>query len=138
MPILSPRALRSVASLILVLTIPPATGWAWYGSDCHIIDGYTRSMWARTWNAQNSVTMPVSPYFIPRTPAVCKSIDCTCGEGCPIGEPNQLGAYPYTPAAAVSFDPVQFERLGRVPNELSLGSAVAAPVGVPTLPAAAR
>lgn len=135
MSVLSLRALRFVALLILVLATPPATGWAWCGSDRHIIDGYTRSMWSRTWNAQNSLTTPLTPYFMPRAPGVCRSMGYACGSGCQNeelgGRPNQFGAYPYSPAAAAGFDPVQFERLGRVPNELSLGNALATSPGAP-------
>jgi hypothetical protein len=47
------------------------------------------------------------------------------------GGPNRYGAYPYSPAAATGFEPVQFERLGRVPNEMSLGNAVATSPGSP-------
>lgn len=135
MSVLSLRALRFVAPLLLVVAIPPATGWAWCGPDCHIIDGYTRSMWSRTWNAQNSLTTPLTPYFVPRTPGVCRSTGYACGSGCHGAElgsgPNQYGTYAYPPAAAAGFDPVPFERLGKVPNELSLGNALATVPGAP-------
>lgn len=87
---------------------------------------YTHYMWARTWHAQNSVTMPVSPYFVPRSPADCRSgAYYTAGgsvSGVAWGEPNQYGAYPFAPGAAAGFEPVQGERLGKVANEMGVGS----------------
>jgi hypothetical protein len=84
-------------------------------------------MWARTWYGQNSVEMPVNDYYIPRIPANCGSNGYRAGaayqRGAPEGGPNQYGAYPYPVAAATSFEPMQFERLGKIPNELEIGGA---------------
>lgn len=106
---------------------------------CCIADGYTHYMWARTWHAQNSVTMPVNPYFVPRSPADCRSgayyAPGGSATGVAGGEPNQYGAYPYAPGAAVGFEPVQGERLGKVPNEMSVGSLLQPMPGGPPVAA---
>ncbi len=128
------RRLRFVVPAVLLLSLPAASSWAWCNSDGCIINGQTKCLWARTWNAQNSVVMPLNPYFIPRTPCTCKAISYSCGDTCQNGapgEPNHYGAYPYSPAAALGFGPMQFERLGKVPNEMTLGSAVAAAPSAP-------
>lgn len=106
---------------------------------CCIADGYTHYMWARTWHAQNSVTMPVNPYFVPRSPADCRSgafyAPGGSATGVANGEPNQYGAYPYAPGAAVGFEPVSAERLGKVPNEMSVGNLLQpTPGGAPAPP----
>lgn len=134
MPDLSLFRLHLVVPVALALVVPSASCWAWCDADAGIINGQTRYLWSRTWNAQNSVIMPVSPYFIPRTPATCRCMGYACGGACQngeLGEPNHYGAYPYPPAAAIGFDPVQFERLGRVPNEMTIGNAMAASPGAP-------
>ena len=52
----------------------------------------------------------------------------------PMGDGGQYGASPYSGGAAAGFEPMTFERLGRVPNELNLGGGIALPTGGP-LPA---
>lgn len=135
------RSLRFAAPLLLALAIPPTTGWAWCTSDGCIINGQTHYLWARTWNAQNSLTMPLNPYYIPRTPAQCNASGFACGADCQkgelLGEPNHYGAYPYANSAATGLEPAQLERLGRVPNEMSLGNAMAMPTGSTVTPAPA-
>lgn len=134
MSVLLARKLRFIVPIALALALPAASAWAWCDSEGCLISGQTRYLWARTWNAQNSVVMPVSPYFIPRTPAACKTAGYPCGGACQngeLGEPNHYGAYPYPQAAAIGFDPMQFERLGRVPNEMTMGNAMAASPAAP-------
>ena len=99
-------------------------------------DGYTRAMWSRTWHAQNSVMMPVTPYLVPRTPG-------RCGSGFRPGElapsvPSEYGGAPYPVAAVAAFEPLQFERIGRIPNELDLGTGLGIPTGGAPATAAPR
>jgi len=94
-------------------------------------------MWARTWYGPNALATPLNDYFVPRSPENCNSTGYGHG-GCQVGVinagPNQYGAYPYPVAAAVSFEPAQFEHLGKIPNELEmagLGLPAGAPMAAP-------
>jgi hypothetical protein len=98
-------------------------------------------MWARTWYGPNALDTPLRDYYVPRTPV---DIDCAnyagglgSQNGGPEGAPNQYGARPYPATAAYGFEPTQFERLGKIPNELdALGAGF--PPGGPAPVAASR
>ncbi|HEX4415668.1 MAG TPA: hypothetical protein VH107_18690 [Lacipirellulaceae bacterium] len=110
------------------------------GPCCCIIDGHTRYMWARTWYGPNALATPLTDYFVPRDPENCHSSNYGHG-GCQSdvapGGPNQYGAYPYPVSAAATFEPPQFEHLGKIPNELELAGA-GFPMGAPVPPPAPR
>ena len=132
-----------LALLAAAVAIPSGFCFAWYGAHGGQSIGYTRYMWSRTWHAQNSLESPLNPYFVPRAPGYCGSggrtagIDGQCGVTMVAG--GQYGASPYSADALTGFEPVQFERLGQVANELDIignvGSgghpqaAPAAPIG---------
>jgi hypothetical protein len=103
---------------------------AWWGQCGYILDGHTRYMWARTWYGPNDLAKPLSQYYVPRTPGSCGSGGF--GESSePAGGGGQYGSVPYSANAAAGFEPVKFERLGRVPNEMDLGGNLALPPGGP-------
>jgi hypothetical protein len=128
------NTLRVLFPAISLVVIPVAACQAWCGwcgcGGYSIVDGHTKAMWARTWHGPNALATPLTPYFIPRTPASCSSqggygcgADCEDSEG---GISCGYGGRPYPAAAAVGFDPAQFERLGRVPNEMDIVGALGA------------
>ena len=129
---------RVLFPAISLAVIPAAACPAWCG--CGIVDSHTRCMWSRTWHGPNALATPLNQYFIPRTPAnCCGPGGCGCGAGCvgpEAGIACNYGGLPYPAAAAAGFEPVAFERLGQVPNELDIVGAIGA--GVPgQAPAAA-
>jgi hypothetical protein len=121
------NTLRVLFPAISLVVLPAAACHAW----CGIVDCHTKAMWARTWHGPNALATPLNPYFIPRTPASCCGPGgYGCGAGCEGSEGGiacNYGGLPYPAAAAAGFDPVQFERLGRVPNEMDILGAVGAP-----------
>jgi hypothetical protein len=130
-------SIRFAVPLVAATMIPSGLCFAWYGQNGKFFDGQTRYMWSRTWHGPNSLATPLSQYFVPRTPGDCGSggfasaLNCTSGVAA--GEVvGQYGGLPYT---AAGFEPTQFERLGRVPNELdiigNLGDPPAGQAGVP-------
>ena len=75
--------------------------------------GQTVHMWKRTAYAQNALNQPLRPYFVPRRPGDCaREPYCDAGCSCP-------------PPAAMGFQPVRFERLGQIPNEVGLEASAA-------------
>jgi hypothetical protein len=121
------KRLRFIVPVLSALTISAATSFA---APAHrgLFDGSTRYNWARTWHAPNALATPLNQYFIPRTPGNCGSgstYTAWCS-GC-----GPYGGVPYPPGASAGFEPVQFERLGQVPNELDLLGGVAMPAGAP-------
>jgi hypothetical protein len=129
---------RIAESLAAMALLPLSACWA-CGPYCCIVDGHTRYMWARTWYGPNALATPLNDYFIPRCPDNCSGNVSGYGHGgCQSGEmnagPTMYGNYPYPIAANASFYPVQFEHLGRIPNELEaagFGMPAGAPVPVP-------
>jgi hypothetical protein len=97
--------------------------------------------WQRTWHGPNALAMPLRGYFIPRVPGRCDRAayaggwdwDARAGyvASCAAhGEcSNTSGGFPYPPEAGIGFEPVQFERLGKLPNDFGVGPqpSVAAP-----------
>ena len=94
-------------AIIAALAVPSGFCFAWNGAHGPYFNGQTRYLWSRTWHAQNSVIQPVTPYYIPRTPGYC-------------GSGSKYGASEFAAAPLVGFEPLQFERLGQVPNELDV------------------
>jgi hypothetical protein len=134
------RWLVRFASPLIVLSVLPLSHCGACEPCCCIIDGHTRYMWARTWYGPNALATPLTDYFIPRCTENCHSSGYGQG-GCQSGVmnagPMQYGAYPYPVAANVSFEPAQFEHLGKIPNELELAGA-GFPIGGPVPPPAPR
>jgi hypothetical protein len=122
MPIVLRRWFQVVAPIAALAVLPssPSLGWC-------PVDGHTRYMWAHTWYGPNALETPLTDYFIPRIPGQCNAHRYAAGPACQNGAPetgpNQYGAYQYPTAATTSFEPTQFERLGKIPNELELGGA---------------
>jgi hypothetical protein len=120
------NTIRTLVSAISLTLIPAAICLAWCGP-VGVFDGHTRYMWSRTWHGPNALAEPLNQYYIPRTPANCGCGGYGCGAGCQGGEAGiacNYGGLPYPATAAVGFEPVQFERLGRVPNELDIVGAI--------------
>jgi hypothetical protein len=104
-------------------------------------DSATICAWKRTWHAQYAPATPLRPYFVPRMPGRCDREAYAGGWDC-AGDPLSSGHayrynYPapgpgwmYPPEAGIGFEPVQFQRLGQIPNDLGVGAAD--PAGVPT------
>jgi hypothetical protein len=121
------KLLRVVVCMLSFLEASCLTAncFAWCGNCA--CDGQTRYMWSRTWNAQNSLSMPLTQYYVPRGTGRCDS-GFKPGDMAP-SVPSQYGGAPYPVAAVAGFEPLQFERLGRVPNELDLGAGLGASAG---------
>ena len=104
-----------------------------------IIDGCTKCAWSRTWHAPNALANPLREYYVPRPPQCCWCIGCAgrYGHGAgptwetPVDTNCQnhtcLASSAISPEAAAGFSPAQFERLGRIRNELD----VVGPAGSP-------
>jgi hypothetical protein len=123
---------------VFVASANPSTScFAWYGTGGRVFDGQTRYMWSRTWHGPNALATPLTEYYIPRTPGDCNS-DGYAGVGCQkrvaAAVPVQYGARPYGADAVTGFEPLQFERLGRVPNEMDIGGNLALPAGPAAAP----
>jgi hypothetical protein len=119
------NSIRVLFPAISVVFTSAATCSAWHILDCH-----TRAMWSRTWHGPNALATPLNEYYIPRTPADCiRPGGYNCGAVCENVEGGiacSYGGRPYPSSAAAGFDPVQSERLGRIPNELDIVGAVGA------------
>ena len=91
-----------------------------------VFDGTTLAAWSRTWHGPNALATPLSQYYIPRTPAYCNLEGCDDGSGYSAAGPCQsqgaVGCM-YVAEGGVGFEPIQFERLGRIPNDLELSGA---------------
>jgi hypothetical protein len=128
--------------------------YAWDGggscSDCgywpddwHLVDCYTRCAWRRTWYGPNALATPLREYYVPRPPACCWNgshlggadgrYDYCAGEcyampNCASCENRNVAmGSEISPEAAAGFSPAQFERLGKVRNELDVAGPVSAP-----------
>jgi hypothetical protein len=115
--------IRLLAPVFLALAMPSAGSHAWWNGE-RIVDGHTRYMWSRTWHGPNALAKPLRQYYIPRTRGHYDSDGYIGDGGCQdegtAGIAVQYGGLPYPTAAVASFEPMQFERLGRVPNELDI------------------
>jgi hypothetical protein len=103
-----------------------------------VVDGCTKCAWSRTWHAPNALATPLREYYIPRPPQCCWYGGYATGHGCtgatwetPADTNCQhvtiLTSPEVSPEAAIGFSPPQFERLGKVHNELD----VVGPMGSP-------
>ena len=120
----------------------------WYDCCCtgcdrvcqfRLIDGCTKCAWSRTWHAPNALATPLPQYYVPRPPQCCRYNGYACCDGNPGGPQWEtcadtncqnratMASTEISPEAAAGFSPSQFERLGKIPNELD----VVAPVGGP-------
>jgi hypothetical protein len=102
----------------------PSYGFWGYGGCCGCQE--TWCAWSETWHAPYALETPLRGYYIPRTPGCCsrefEAGTCGCGvanAGCSTSGARYGWCYP--PEAGVGFEPVQFERLGQVPNDMELG-----------------
>jgi hypothetical protein len=121
------RARCVIIPVLAALVIPSSTCFA-VGPCAGLVNPDTRWAWARTWHSPNALATPLNQYFIPRTPGNCGS-GSTYTAWC--GGSGPHGPVPYPPEAAAGFEPMQFERLGKVPNELDMLGGVAMPAGAP-------
>jgi len=95
-------------------------------------DGSTWCAWERTWHAPYALNMPLREYYIPRRPGRCGTAlyadgagyAMGCGYSLPVVMPEPrlgLGTLATEPAPASALcDPVRFERLGQIPNDLAI------------------
>jgi hypothetical protein len=114
----------------------------------HPVNDCTHWQWERTWWGPYALDTPLRQYYVPRSPSCC-GVDGYAWQGCRYASPEQL----YRPACmncgdpnclkvAVAdapmdgFSPTQFERLGKLRNELDVPGG---PLGNPgRMPAAGR
>jgi hypothetical protein len=136
------RWVRFAAALTAATAALTGTCLGWCGCRNpygYFVDGQTKYMWARTWHAPNSLESPLTQYYIPRTPGACNSDRPAHEVGCQSTVqatiPGQYGARPYFASAGAGFEPVQSERLGKVPNELGLGGSLPMPMSPARPPA---
>ena len=101
-------------------------GGCGYGGRCGCGCQETWCAWSETWHAPYTLETPLRGYYIPRRPGCCsrefEAGGCGCGvanAGCSPAGARYGWCYP--PEAGVGFEPVQFERLGQVPNDMELG-----------------
>jgi hypothetical protein len=104
-------------------------------------DSATICAWKRTWHAQYAPATPLRPYFVPRLPGRCDREVYATGADCDGGSlyggaavtynyPAPGPGWMYCPEAGIGFEPVQFQRLGQIPNDLGVGSEP--PAAAPT------
>jgi hypothetical protein len=114
-----------------------------YGCDkiCQfrLIDGCTKCAWSRTWNAPNALATPLRQYYVPRPAQCCWYNGCEACMANPGGAAWEMSAdtncqnrtnmisTEVAPEVAVGFGPPQFERLGKIHNELDVIGPAAAP-----------
>lgn len=113
-------------SVIVVFAVlaTPSHGYWGYGGCCGCQE--TWCAWSATWHATNDLDTPLRPYYIPRDPGCCnREANAMYGGGCGCGAYAASGTidgavcgngYP-----GVGLEPVRFERLGQVPNDMDLG-----------------
>jgi hypothetical protein len=104
-----------------------------------VVDGCTKCAWSRTWHAPNALATPLRQYYIPRPPQCCWYNGCAACYGnaggatwdvpCDANCQNRmtLASSEVSADAAAGFSPSQFERLGKIRNELD----VVGPMGGP-------
>ena len=116
---------RSLALMLasMSVVVPPSS---------HACDPEMIWAWKRTWHAPNALATPLRGYFIPRFPGRCDRAayadgwSCANNLGC--ADPgmvhtdgmSQTPRWDYAPRAGIGFEPVQFERLGQIPNDFGL------------------
>ena len=125
-------SVRVILTLLTAFAMPTSVGLAWCGRPgCCLVDDNTLHNWAHTWRDPNDLEVPLNKYFIQRIPRTCgrdsylNKVNCQDG----VGYVNQYGALPYPPVAAAGFEPVRFERLGKIPNEMDRLGGVVSTVG---------
>jgi hypothetical protein len=113
-----------ICLLSVVVAFPVSTASAWHGDG--VVGHETWCAWKRTWHAQNSLDGPLRGYYIPRPPHCSDfgSWNSCCGQPAGYGGPS-VEYSEAAPSAVVAqefvgFEPVHFERLGQVPNELDI------------------
>jgi len=123
-----PRFSTTISGLLfvsLMAAVEPA-------AQCTACDwGATWCAWQRTWYAPHALETPLRDYYIPRLPGRCDRAGYADGGGyagscgCVAPIVNGDGAaegtnWPGAPKAFAACDPVRFERLGQIPNDLEL------------------
>jgi hypothetical protein len=134
---LNPRS-RMLGLMLAAMSIAvPAT------SEAHHSE--TIRAWKRTWHGPNPFATPLRGYYIPRFLGRCDreayaaGWNCATNAGCATPDAIQVGGYGptspwmYPPQAGIGFDPLQFERLGHIPNDFGLAGEQ--PAGAATRPA---
>ncbi len=126
--------------------LPPDDCLAGDPAACHsrhrrFFDGTTLCEWRRTWHGPNGLDRPLSGYFMPRFPDYC---DDPAYAGCSeaIGEyfmaEDSSSWDEVEPAdgccvlSGMGLEPIGFERLGQIPNDLALAGEL--PAGGPARP----
>jgi len=103
-----------------------------------VVDGCTKCAWSRTWHAPNALATPLREYYVPRPPQCCWYGGCAVGHesrGATWETPADTNCRNLTtligpevsPEAAIGFSPPQFERIGKIPNELDIVGPMSSP-----------
>ena len=103
---------RWIVATILMFAVSAAE------SACPAYPGETLHAWRRTWHGPNALETPLRGYYVPRLAGRCDRQFCSYFEAS------------FPPQAAVGFEPLRFERLGQIPNDLDLGGDL--PAAVPS------
>lgn len=104
----------------------------WCDAICRfqLADGSTHCAWRRTWYGPNALATPLRPYYIPRPPECSNCDGYAAGYvlgNFPAPDRNVVVSPDVAPEAGEGFSPAQYERLGKIRNELD----IAGPLGGP-------
>jgi hypothetical protein len=104
----------------------------WCDAICNfqVVDGSTHCAWRRTWYGPNALATPLRQYYIPRPPECSNCNGYAAGYvlgNFPAPDRNLVASSVVSPEASEGFAPAQYERLGKIRNELD----VAGPLGGP-------
>jgi len=124
----------------------------WYPGYCsdHLdkhFDGSTLCAWKRTWHEPNALATPLRGYYTPRPPQCCgcsgqlettgyatcdqyytpSCMNCQCS--------HQLASATFPPDVSVAIGPAQFQRLGKVANQLDTLGPITSPAHSSVAPA---
>jgi hypothetical protein len=106
--------------------------------DYRVIEGSTHCAWRRTWYGPYAPATPLRQYYIPRPPE-CSNCNGYAGGyvlgNFPAPDRNVVVSPAVSPQAYEGFAPVQYERLGKIHNELDVAGPLSGPPtsrGVPS------
>jgi hypothetical protein len=113
----------------------------WCDAACNfrVIDGATHCAWRRTWYGPYAPATPLRQYYIPRPPE-CSNCNGYAG-GYVLGnfaasDRNVVVSSAISAEACEGFAPAQYEKLGKIRNELDIAGPIGGPTTTRAVPAA--